>query len=127
MFLDTSIIIEIFRSKRDSDRFKEIYRYIENEPLFISVIQIGEISDWCLKNGIEPEERISKIKEICTLVPLNEDICLEASRIKYEMRSAGVDKFSLIDGIILSSARYMGEKLLTTDKDFRKAEDAIIL
>ncbi len=127
MFVDTSIIIEIFRSERDSERFKEIYRYLENEVLFISLIQIGEISDWCLKNGINPEERVSKIKSISTIVPLKEEICLEASKIKYEMRSAGVKKFSLTDGIILASARYMGEKLLTADKDFRKAEDAIIL
>ena len=127
MFVDTSIIIEIFRSERDSERFKEIYRYLENEVLFISLIQIGEISDWCLKNGINPEERVLKIEEMCTIVPLKEEICLEASKIKYEMRSAGVKKFSLTDGIILASARYMGEKLLTADKDFRKAEDAIIL
>ena len=127
MFLDTSIIIEIFRSPKDSERFKKIYKYITGENLFISVLQIGEISDWCLKNGINPKERVSMIKEICTIVPLTEDICLEASKIKHEMRSKGIKKFSLTDGIILASARYMDEKLLTADKDFRKAKDVIII
>ena len=127
MFLDTSIIIDIFRHGRDSERFRNIYDLIKDENLFISVIQLGEISDWCLKNNINPYERISKIKEMCVIAPLNEEICLEASRIKYDMRSSGVEKFSLIDGIILASARHMGEKLLTADRDFRKSKDAIIL
>jgi predicted nucleic acid-binding protein len=105
MFLDTSIIIEIFQSKKKSETFEEIYELIKDDPIFISVIQMGEISDWCLKNNINPEKRIFKLKQILNVVPLSEKICLEGSKIKYNIRKKGTKKFSLIDGIILSSAR----------------------
>ena len=127
MFLDTSIIIEIFQSKKKSETFEEIYELIKDEPIFISVIQMGEISDWCLKNNINPEKRIFKLKQILNVVPLSEKICLEGSKIKYNIRKKGTKKFSLIDGIILSSARSINQKLLTMDKDFRKINDTIVL
>lgn len=127
MFLDTSVIIEIFRSGKSTKQFEDIYQLIKDEPLFISIIQIGEISDWCLKNDIEPAERITRLKRILNIIPLSETICLEGSKIKYEMRNMKISKFSLTDGIILASARSINQKLLTTDTDFRKSSDAILL
>lgn len=127
MFLDTTIIIEILRNEKQSKTFEEIFNLIKDEPIFISIIQIGEISDWCHKNNINPKERITKIKQITNTVPLNEKICLNGSKIKHQKRKKGNKKFSLIDGIILSSARSINQKLLTMDKDFRKTKDVIIL
>jgi predicted nucleic acid-binding protein len=127
MFLDTSIIIEIFRNDKRTKRFDEIYNYIKDEPLFISIIQLGEISDWCLKYKIDPDERIKKLKKILNIIPLNEKNCLEGSKIKHEMRKAKISDFSLIDGIILACSRSINQKLLTIDNDFQFAKDAIIL
>ena len=127
MFLDTSVIIEIFRSGKSTKQFEDMYQLIKDEPLFISIIQIGEISDWCLKNDIEPAERITRLKRILNIIPLSEKICFEGSKIKYEMRNIKISKFSLTDGIILASARSINQKLLTTDTDFRKSSDAILL
>ncbi len=72
MFLDTSIIIEIFRCREDTKSFQDIYELIKDGPLFISLIQIGEISDWCLRNEIDPQERISQLKRIVNIIPLSE-------------------------------------------------------
>jgi predicted nucleic acid-binding protein len=127
MFLDTSTIIEIFRSGKNSKTFEEIYELIKDEPLFISVIQIGEISDWCLKNNIDPEKRISKLRRLLNVIPLSEKLCFEGSRIKFNSRKKGITKFSLIDGIILASTRSINQKLITMDNDFRKTKDAIVL
>jgi predicted nucleic acid-binding protein len=127
MFLDTSIIIEILRSVKKSRRFEDIFDLIEDEILFISMIQLSEISDWCLSNNIEPENRIKKIKNIVNVIPLTEEICLEGSRLKHEMRKKGISKFSLIDGLIIASARMVNQNLLTTDSDFRKITEAIIV
>lgn len=127
MFLDTSIIVEIFRSGKNSETFKEIFELIKDEPIFISVIQMGEISDWCLRNNINPEKRIDKLKQILNVVPLSEKICIECSKIKHNIRKNKTSKFSLIDGIILSSARSINQKFLTMDKDFRKINDSIVL
>ena len=125
MFLDTSIIIEIFSNDQKTKTFQEIYKHIKDEPLFISLIQIGEISDWCLKNNLDPEKRITKLKQILNVIPLNEKICYEAAHIKYTIRKKGAVKFGLLDGIILASARSINQRLLTTDSDFRTIEDAV--
>ena len=127
MFLDTSIIIEIFRSDKHTKTFQDIYRYIKEEPLFISLIQIGELSDWCLKNHIDPEKRINKLKQILNIIPLNEKICYDAAQIKYTMRKKGVVKFGLLDGIVLASARSINQRILTMDNDFRTIHDAIVV
>jgi predicted nucleic acid-binding protein len=127
MFLDTSIVVEIFRGGENTKTFQDIYEMVKEELLFISVIQIGEISDWCLKNGIDPTERVSQLKHIVNIIPLSEKICLEGSRIKYNNRRKGITSFSLIDGIILASARSVNQKLLTKDTDFEKANDAVVL
>jgi len=127
MFLDTSILIEIFRNDQKTRTFQEIYKHIKDEPLFISLIQIGEISDWCLKNNIDPEKRITKLKQILNVIPLNEKICYEAAHIKYKIRKKGVAKFGLLDGIVLASARSINQRLLTTDSDFRTISDAVVV
>ena len=125
MFLDTTVIVELMRG--ESQRTNDILAYIENELLFISVIQLGEVNDWCLANCSDPAERIRQLKEIVNIIPLNEAICIEASAIKKNMRTQKIAKFSLMDGIILASARYIGQRLITSDTDFRKADDAIII
>jgi len=127
MFLDTSIIIEIFRNNKNSKKFQDIYNYIKEEPIFISIIQIGEISDWCLKNHIDPEKRIVKLKQILNIIPLNEKICYDAAQIKYTIRKKGVTKFGLLDGIVLASARSINQRLLTIDTDFKTIKDAIVI
>jgi predicted nucleic acid-binding protein len=91
------------------------------------MIQIGEISDWCLKNHIDPEKRITKLKQILNVIPINEKICYDAANIKYMMRKKGGTKFGLLDGIILASARSMNQRLLTADTDFRTISDAIVI
>ncbi len=127
MFLDTTIVVEVLRSRRESERFGRILEAIEDDPLFISMLQLAELSDWCLENSIDLSEWISRLKGIVGVIPLSEDICLEGSRIKREMREHGMSKFSLLDGIILASARSIDQKLLTTDSDFRGAEDAVVI
>jgi len=127
MFLDSSIIIEIFRKEKKSKIFEEIFKLIKDEPIFISIIQIGEITDWCHKNNINPEKRIEKLKQILNVVPLNEKICIEAAKIRHYIRKKVANKFSLIDGIILSSSRSINQKLLTMDEDFKNIEDTVVL
>ena len=127
MFLDTSIIIEIFRSDKNSKKFQEIYAYIKDEPIFMSIIQIGELADWCLKNHIDPEKRITKLKQILNVIPLNEKICYDAAHIKYMIRNKGVTKFGLLDGMVLASARSINQRLLTTDSDFKTISDAVVV
>jgi predicted nucleic acid-binding protein len=127
MFLDTSIIIELFQSDSCSPGFVKIYEQIKGEPLFMSVIQVGELSDWCLKNSVRPEDMMGQLKKIVGAIPLNEKLCLDGSRIKSEMRAKGSKSFSLIDGLILASARSVNQTLLTLDRDFAKSDGVFLL
>jgi predicted nucleic acid-binding protein len=127
MFLDTSIIVDIFRYDEESKNFQKIFELIKDDPLFISIFQIGEISDWSLQNKIDPNEPIEFLKRTMNIIPLSEDICLDASKIKFDMRKKGEKKFSLADGIILASARSINQTLLSKDSDFKRAKDVIIL
>jgi predicted nucleic acid-binding protein len=126
MFLDTSVIIDIFRFGPEDDRFRPIYEHIGDEPLYMSVIQVGEISDVCLRSGVDPGGTLSLIREFVNVVPLSEELCLEGSAIEHEMRRKGNDRFSLVDGLILASARSVGQRLLTGDGDFEGVEDAVV-
>ena len=118
MFLDTSVIVEILSLPAGSRRSVELLHAIGNEPPVMSVIQLGELSDWCLRGNRDPSVLIRNIREVISLVPVTEGIVLEGSRLKMQRRTAGYGTFSLMDGIILASAMELGETLLTLDQDF---------
>jgi len=127
MFLDTSIIIDILTHNQDSDQFKKIFSLIKDEPLYISIIQLGELSDWCYKNKVEVDNQIHQIKKMVTIIFLDETICVQGSKLKHTARKQGNKKFSLIDGLILASANSVEEKLLTKDTDFSNCSQAMVL
>ena len=97
-------------------------RFLKFKIFYRNVKSIGEFAF-----GLNPKARIDKLKGILNIVPLSEKICLEGSKIKYEMRRKRLSKFSLFDGIILASAQSINQKLLTIDQDFKKAKDVILI
>ena len=127
MFLDTSAVIEIFKNEPGSQRFERIFDIIDSESLYISVAQIGEITSWCIREGHDIADTINILKKIAKFIDVNELICIKASMMKQEMRKQGIEKFGYMDGIVLCSAMFMKQKLLTMDKDFRLSEHAIVL
>jgi predicted nucleic acid-binding protein len=127
MFLNSSIIVEIITSEPGSPMVEKIFSHIENENLYISIIQLGELSDWCLKNAIDPMSIIPNLKNILTIHPLEERTILAGSVIKRTRRDDGHTKFTLLDGIIFASSRELNEKLLTMDQDFTGMENVVVL
>jgi predicted nucleic acid-binding protein len=125
MFLDTTILVEILRGNQKVINYVE--RAAEKEPLLFSVVQIGELADWCHLNNLDPLRVLQDVKNIVTPVGITESICLEGSKIKKEQREAGKKKFSLIDGIIAASAISLEQKLLTLDRDFEGLENVVLL
>ncbi len=125
MFLDTSVLIEILAGSDEVVTFVE--KVAEKEHLMFSVVQVGELADWCYSNKFDPSKVLNKLKNLATVVGITEDICLDGSRIKQKQRSAGKFKFSLIDGLIVASAISFEQKLLTKDGDFEGLEDVIFL
>lgn len=127
MFLDTSVIIEIVLQGPNNPDFGKVLEHIKNETLFMSLIQVGEVSDVCIRDGVDPPNVLADLKEFINIVPLSDELCIAGAEIKHEMRAKGARKFGLMDGIALASARSMGQKLLTRDADFERAEDAVVL
>lgn len=127
MLVDTSTIIEILRSPKASDRFRLINEHVRSEELYLLVVQLAELSDWCIENNVSPRERIEAVKKVANIVPVDEEICLEGSKVKAERRRNGYKDFGLLDGLVLATARSLGEKLLTFDKDFSGEKDCIVL
>ena len=120
-------MIEILRNPKTSDKFRLINEQIRNEELYLLIVQLAELSDWCLENRVSPRERVDAVKKISNIVPLDEEICLEGSKIKAERRGNGHKDFGLLDGLVLAAARSLGVKLLTFDTDFSGERDCIVL
>ncbi|MCP8313065.1 MAG: PIN domain-containing protein [archaeon] len=127
MLLDTSVIVEIFRSPSASRRHRKIVKEIGEEEVFVSVIQLAEVADWAVRNRIPPKDRVASIKEFARIVPLDEQICLDASVIKYRRRELGYSDFGLLDSIVLATARSIGQRVLTFDKDFTGESDCLVI
>jgi len=52
LLLDSSAIVEVFRSPVTSRRFRAIEREIGDEEVFISVVQLVEVADWAVRNQV---------------------------------------------------------------------------
>ena len=91
------------------------------------IVQLAELSDWCIANKAPVKERIEELKKLASIIPLDEDICLEGSRIKNERRKKGFGNFGILDGLLLAGARSVGERVLTFDRDFVGEEDCLVL
>jgi predicted nucleic acid-binding protein len=126
VLLDTSAIVEIFRSRAGSARFEEILTEIGDEEVYISVVQLAEVANWAARNSASPEERTEAVKEMARVVPLDERTCLDAAAIKQRRHRTAHD-FSLMDGIILATARSMGQRVLTLDKGFTGEKDCLVI
>ncbi len=124
MFLDTSALVAIFRSRRLANR---IERAAGDSQLYISQIQLAEIADWATRSGLPVSERVEAVEQMTDVSPITREICLEAAAIKSAVRGRGKSDFGIVDGIILATARSLGQSLITLDKDFAGEHDCVIL
>jgi predicted nucleic acid-binding protein len=127
MFLDTSTLIEIFTQDKESVSYSRIIQNISGEEIFVSQIQLGEVADWCVRYRIPVMERLTAIRKFAQIVPLDDEIFERAALIKRARRKAGHSDFGLLDGIILASARAIGQRLLTFDFHYQGEKDCIVL
>jgi len=123
VFLDTSVIIEVFRRRNDPEFLQRVERIVGDGELFVSIVQLAEVADWAVRNKLPPKERVAAVKEFARVVPLDERICLDAAETKAGRREKGYVDFSLLDGVVLASARSIGQRLMTLDGDFAGEAD----
>lgn len=124
MLLDTSTLVALFTSKKAADR---IEREVGDSALYVSYVQLAELADWATRSGAPAPERIDAVEQMASVSPLTKEICLEAAAIKFAKRKEGISGFGIIDGIVLATARSLGQNLLTFDADFEGEEDCVVL
>jgi predicted nucleic acid-binding protein len=127
MLIDTSVIIQLLTQSRGSVISTRLRRSLGDEEIVVSILELAELSDWCLQNKSPVSERIEAVKKFASLIPLDEETCREGSKIKHGRRALGYKDFGIIDGMILATARRLDEKLLTFDPHFEGEPDCIIL
>jgi len=124
MLLDTSVLVAVFTSKRMA---KRVSKEVGDSQLYVSNVQLAEIADWATRSGVPAAERAEVVEQLASVAPLTKEICLEAAAIKSTRRKKGHSSFGIIDGIVLATARSLGQTLITFDSDFDGEDDCVVL
>jgi len=124
MLLDSFAWIEYFMGTEEGKRVKEV---VETEvQLYTSPIIIAEIFSKSLRTDGRAEERRNFIVKRCAVIPIDEQIAVEAAKIHAEAKKTMQD-FGLADAFVLASARFKGVRVLTGDPHFKSFSESVIL
>lgn len=99
-------------------------KYIEgSESAIVSTINIAEVYYWFVKyyDQKTADERTNRMRKRCFVVPVSEEIAIEAARIKHGK------KIGLADSLILATANVENAKVVTGDPDFAKIEGVVFI
>jgi len=119
--LDSWAWIEYYRGGVYGRRVREIIE--GREEAYVSTVNIAEVYRWLLSHygGKEAEEERAAMKERCIVIPVDEEVAVEAAKIRHK------EGLSLGDSIILATARKVKAKVVTGDKAFKELKDALYL
>jgi len=123
MLLDSYTWIEFFQG---SKKGKEVEEILEKRECFTSIVSISEITEWCLKNDLEPDLFIDIIKKLSVIINLNEEIAKLAGKINFENKKT-IKNWGMPDALIYASGRYYNIVTLTGDRHFEDLEDVEML
>jgi predicted nucleic acid-binding protein len=89
----------------------------------ISTINIAEVCRWFLGSytKADAEEAEGVMKEVSLVLPVNEDIVVEAAKIKHRKG------WGLGDSIIYATAKQEQAKIVTEDPDFKGIKDVVFI
>ena len=124
MLVDSFAWIEYFMG---TEKGKEVKEVVESDvQLYTSPIVIAEIYSKSLRTDGKSEERRLFIVKRCAVIPIDEEIAVEAAKIHVESKKTMGD-FGLADAFVLASARYKTVKVLTGDPHFKDFSESIML
>ena len=102
------------------------------ERVFVPDVVLAEVARKYLREGTAEstvERRLAIISESAEVVPIDNRIALDAGKAYAELRGkakkSGLRDPSLFDAIVLSTARDLGAKLLSSDQHFRGLPDTV--
>jgi predicted nucleic acid-binding protein len=121
VLIDSWVWIEFFQG---SEAGEVVKGYIDDDqdPI-VSTINLAEVYCWILRyhNERAAEEKRRAMKERCFLIDVDEEIAVNAAKIKHNL------KWGLGDSIVYATAKRESSKVVTGDSDFKGVEDAIFL
>jgi len=120
---DTYAWIEYFLG---TDKGKKVDNYLSDNEIITPILVIIELNCKSDKEEWNFEEYLDFINSKSTISFINWDIAKMCSKAYLEERKKHKD-FSLIDAIILSTARINNSKILTGDKHFVGLDETIFL
>ncbi len=124
MMLDSFAWVEYFMGTKKGEKVKEIVE--SDAQIYTSPIIIAEIYSKSLRTDGKAEERGDFIVKRCAIIPIDEEIAVEAAKIHAEAKER-MEDFGLADALVLASARNRDIKVLTGDPHFISFSDAIML
>jgi len=122
IIFDTYAWIEYFNG---SEKGMKVEQYFSKEVFTPNVVLL-ELSCKLAKQNIKLQKYLDFIKINSRILQLNENIIKETGKTYVEIRKKAKD-FSMIDSVILTSARIIGAKVITGDKHFEGLKEAIML
>ena len=90
------------------------------------ILVIAELADAYIRAGEEFGEREKFILSNSTIIPLTSEVCIEAARIKQEIRKMHKD-FGLIDAMILVKQKEFNCKVISGDKHFKNLKNVLFM
>ena len=125
--MDSYAWLEYFMGTEAGNKVKQIIDNEADEKLTPSIC-LAETYAKILRTEDEEKAELRRtfIKSRSALIPLDEDLAVEAARIDIVMKKK-VQGWGLADSIVLSTARHRNGKVVTGDLHFRGLPEAHII
>jgi len=128
--VDTYAWIELFIGSEKGRIVKE--KLGSAEEVYTPDIVLAELARKYAREGIELsvlEERLSKISEISRIIPIDKGMAMKAAEVDRELKDkakkACLREPSLVDAIVLATARALNANLITGDQHFKEESETI--
>ena len=114
--LDSHAWIEYFKG---SDKGEKVKGIIEGGRAYTPIVVLTEVSYWYSKQGVEFRDRVNFITANSIVANANEQIAVNAGKIKNLIRKKYKNNFGTIDALILATARSIKAEVVTGDYHFK--------
>jgi Predicted nucleic acid-binding protein, contains PIN domain len=115
MLLDTSAWVEFFIGSEKGKRVKEL---LEKNSSYTSIVSLAELTNWSLKEGRGPKKFVETVRELSSVMNLDDDISILAGKLNYERKKEN-KKWGMLDSFVLATGILYDLGILTSDKDFK--------
>jgi len=105
---------------------KRTIDHIEEGKTLTPTIVIAELSEKYMRAGVDFREKLKFIGFRSTLIPLDERIAEYVGRLSVE-RKRKIERWDMVDSIILATARLNECRITTGDEHFRDLTTEVLM